>query len=268
LALAFFEFVAYFYGQREQTLSQRRQNAEAEFLRAQTGEGLAFDEVLKLSTDASQPPEIRATAQRIIAEVTDRYFRQDLNDWGNMNRGGVTTSEMRRALKSDDPRERWNALGSLRQRIAEVAYRNARPAGSPPTWEWPEKATRELAPLYPLLNDVFEIMTSDRDLKLRMAAGRVFTQFAGANRPTSPGFRLDQTVTAKIWWSEHKAEYSGALIPLHKRGNECMTCVAFNGPNSSAAKCGMEAGANGIIKSRTTYLTVMGAQLVRPGLSS
>jgi hypothetical protein len=75
LALAFFEFVAYFYGQREQTLSHRRQNAEAEFLRAQTGEGLAFDEVLKLSTDASQPPEIRATAQRIIAEVTDRYFQ-------------------------------------------------------------------------------------------------------------------------------------------------------------------------------------------------
>jgi hypothetical protein len=139
LTLVCFEAIAYLYAQRKETLRQRIDDAEANFVRAENGDGLAFDEVLKLSADANQRPDIRATAQRVVSEVVEQYFKHDPNDWGYLNRT-VTTGEMRAALKSSDPKERWKALGSLHQQIGGIAYRNTWPVGSPPTWRWPVKA--------------------------------------------------------------------------------------------------------------------------------
>ncbi len=176
------------------------------FMEAQNGDANAYDRVLQMAQDNQQPLDVQWTARRIVDSIMDNYSK-----WGP---SGAVTPHLSTAL-ADDVRDlrsgnalkRLNALDEITYKVGYVSYTNAWPAHSPTTWHWTEKGREELKPYISVMDIVFQIMTTDSYLKIRVDGYKLFVLLAASDRPSSPGIKTLDNAGASSWWHANRKNY-------------------------------------------------------------
>ena len=154
-------------------IDQLKRNADISslFIKAQSGDGHAFDQVIQLTHDGAASQEDRNMAERMVRTVlqshegtiyTSRSFIAPQTD----------ASLLEILQNSPNPDERKAALDSL---STGAATKN--------------------------LDLIFKVMTTDSDLNVREAGFQLF------NKVTGQKITILDNYSAMVWWQEHRKDY-------------------------------------------------------------
>jgi len=193
-------------GQHETEATTKEQDTSL-FMQAQGGDANAYDKVLEISNDRKQPLDEQWTARRTIDSIMENYPKWSPQGLGTRAPNATLADDVSN-LRSADPQKRLSAISNISYKVNYISYTNAWPANSLPTYHWTEKGREELKPYIPVMDLVFEVMTKDSYLKIRVEGYKLFELLAEADRPSGTGIKILDNAAASQWWRANKKDYS------------------------------------------------------------
>lgn len=153
---------------------QSNQTVSSLILRAQAGDGLAFDQIVQLATNPAAEPGSRQSSLQVARYIMAQHNLGIYNSRTFIDK--KTDEQMVQLLRDADPLTRKAALDSL-SAPAVLAH----------------------------LDEIVQIMTTDSDLGVREAG---FTRFNQARHDDDPMHQIENldNYSALQWWSSHRQE--------------------------------------------------------------
>lgn len=156
------------------TSLQSNEEISTLILRAQAGDGGAFDQLMQIAGSPNTETGLRQSSLQVV-----RYIVAQHNPGIYLNRTFIqprTDEQMMQLLHDPDPTARQAVIDSL-SKSAILAH----------------------------INEIIQIMTTDSDLNVREAGFRRFNEARPDNDPQHQIQNLDN-LTALQWWSVHREE--------------------------------------------------------------